>query len=314
MLFQTLSASARENIFSRAKNKRISLPEGEDERVIKAADILKKELNIQCLLGNRKDSENNKNKTLEVMQKTAEKKGKPLSAKIEAYAADPTFYGGAKLFLGEVDAVVSGCVNSTAHVIRAALSTVGLKPETKVITSGFLLALPKATEGGESLVLFADCGVIPQPSSTELADIAYLSQEAFAFWSGQQPRLSFLSFSTAGSAEHPDVEKVRNAFKIFTEKHPSIIAEGEVQFDTACVPSIAKRKNPNGKVQGKSNVFIFPDLDSGNIGYKITQRIGGAEAWGPILLGSAKPFSDLSRGASSDDIAHAVALTLALSV
>jgi phosphate acetyltransferase len=313
MLFQTLSDSAKENIFTRAKNKRISLPEGEDERVIKAAEILKNELNIKCFLGNKNEAENNRQKTLDVMQKIAEKKGKPLSTKIEPLASDPTFEGGAKLYLGEVDAVVSGCVNSTAHVIRAALSTVGLKPQTKVITSGFLLALPKATPGGESLVLFADCGVIPQPSSAELVDIAYLSQEAFAFWSGKTPCVSFLSFSTVGSAEHPDVEKVRNAYKVFSEKYPSIIAEGEVQFDTACVPSVAKRKNPDGKVQGKTNVFIFPDLDSGNIGYKITQRIGGAEAWGPILLGAAKPFSDLSRGASAEDIAHAVALTLALS-
>ncbi|MBX9839230.1 phosphate acyltransferase [Silvanigrella sp.] len=313
MLFQTLSDSAKENIFTRAKNKRISLPEGEDERVIKAAEILKNELNIKCFLGNKNEAENNKQKTLDVMQKIAEKKGKPLSSKIEPLASDPTFEGGAKLYLGEVDAVVSGCVNSTAHVIRAALSTVGLKPQTKVITSGFLLALPKVTPGGESLVLFADCGVIPQPSSAELVDIAYLSQEAFAFWSGKTPFVSFLSFSTVGSAEHPDVEKVRNAYKSFVEKYPSIIAEGEVQFDTACVPSVAKRKNPDGKVQGKTNVFVFPDLDSGNIGYKITQRIGGAEAWGPILLGAAKPFSDLSRGASAEDIAHAVALTLALS-
>ncbi|APJ05167.1 hypothetical protein AXG55_11340 [Silvanigrella aquatica] len=308
-----MTEAAKENIFSRAKNKRISLPEGEDERVIKAAAMLKNELNIQCYLGNVKESENNKQKTLDVMHKIAEKKGKSLSSKIEVLATDPTFEGGAKLYLGEVDAVVSGCVNSTAHVIRAALATVGLKPQTKVITSAFLLALPKATPGGESLVLFSDCGVIPQPSSAELMDIAYLSQEAFAFWSGTEPRLSFLSFSTVGSAEHPDVEKVRNAYKLFSEKYPLIMAEGEVQFDTACVPSVAKRKNPNGKVQGKTNVFVFPDLDSGNIGYKITQRIGGAEAWGPILLGAAKPFSDLSRGASAEDIAHAVALTLALS-
>ena len=313
MLFQTLSAAARDNIFSRAKGKTISLPEGDDDRVIKAAEILKTELNIKSILGNIQEAEKNKQKTLEIMHKIAEKKGKPLSAKIEAFATDTTFEGGAKLYLGEVDAVVSGCVNSTAHVIRAALSTVGLKPQTKVITSAFLLALPKATPGGENLVLYADCGVIPQPSSAELVDIAYLGQEAFAFWSGQVPHVSFLSFSTVGSAEHPDVEKVRTAFKLFQDKYPNIIADGEIQFDTACVPSVAKRKNPNGQAQGKTNVFIFPDLDAGNIGYKITQRIGGAEAWGPILLGSAKPFSDLSRGATAEDIAHVAALTLALS-
>lgn len=313
MLFESLSAAARENIFARAKGKTISLPEGQDERVIKAAELLKKELNIQSYLGNPSEAERNKEKTLEVMHKIAEKKGKPLAAKMLPLATDPTFEGGAKLSLGEVDAVVAGCVNSTAHVIRAALSTVGLKPQTKVITSAFLLALPKPTLGGEDLVLFADCGVIPQPSSAELVDIAYLGQEAFAFWSGRTPQVSFLSFSTVGSAEHPDVEKVRMAFKLFQEKYPNVIADGEVQFDAACVPSIAQRKNPNGKVQGKTNVFIFPDLDSGNISYKITQRIGGAEAWGPILLGSAKPFSDLSRGATAEDIAHVAALTLALS-
>ncbi|WP_338635613.1 phosphate acyltransferase [Spirobacillus cienkowskii] len=313
MLFELLTNDAREQIFSRAKNKKVALPEGNDERVISAAKILKKELNIECILGNIEDAAKQSQKTLEIMHKIAEKKGKKLSPKIEPFASDTTFTAGAQLFTGHVDAVVSGCVNSTAHVIRAALNTVGLKPETKVITSCFLLALPKATDGGENLVLFSDCGVIPQPTSTELADIAFLSQEAFAFWSGKEPRISFLSFSTVGSAEHPDVEKVRTAYKFFIDRHPSIIADGEVQFDAACVPSIAKRKNPSSHIAGKTNVFIFPDLDSGNIGYKITQRIGGAQAWGPILLGAAKPFSDLSRGASADDIAHAAVLTLALS-
>ncbi len=313
MLFQTLNQAARDNLYARSKNKTISLPEGQDERVIKAAEILKKELNIKSILGNTAESEKNKNSTLTIMNKIAEKKGKTLSPAMEKMAIDTTFEGGALLARGEVDAVVSGCQNSTAHVIRAALNTVGLKQNTKVITSAFLLALPKATPGGESLVLFSDCGVIPQPSSTELSDIAFLSQEAFANWSGCTPNVSFLSFSTTGSAEHPDVQKVREAFQLFHEKHPDILAEGEVQFDTAVVPAVAAKKNPNGKVQGRTNVFIFPDLDSGNIGYKITQRIGGADAWGPILLGSAKPFSDLSRGASAEDIVHAAILTLALS-
>ncbi|WP_161597678.1 phosphate acyltransferase [Fluviispira multicolorata] len=313
MLFNTLNESAKENLFSRAKNKKISLPEGDDERVIKASEILKKELNIQCILGNIEEAKKNKNYTLQAMQSIAEKKGKALSQSVEVMSIDTTFEGGAMLARGEVDAVVSGCLNSTAHVIRAALNTVGLKSNTKVITSAFLLALPKPTQGGESLVLYSDCGVIPQPSSADLADIAFLSQEAFSNWAGKTPQVSFLSFSTTGSAEHSDVQKIRDAFKLFSEKHPQILAEGEVQFDTAVVPEIAKRKNPNGKVQGRTNVFIFPDLDSGNIGYKITQRIGGADAWGPILLGSAKPFSDLSRGASAEDIAHAAILTLALS-
>lgn len=313
MLFQKLSKAAKSNIYSRAENKKISLPEGNDDRVRKASQILKSELGILSILGNPTEAEKNKEKTLEIMQKIAQKKGKNLSPKIESFANDTTFEGGAMLARGEVDAVVSGCVNSTAHVIRAALGTVGLKPSTKVITSCFLLSLPKATPGGESLVLYADCGVIPQPSAAELADIAFLAQEAFAFWSGASPKLSFLSFSTTGSAEHGDVQKVKTAFDLFSQKYPDITADGEVQFDTACVPEVAKRKNPNSKVAGQTNVFIFPDLDAGNIGYKMTQRLGGAEAWGPLLLGSSKPFSDLSRGASAEDIAHVAALTLALS-
>jgi phosphotransacetylase len=181
------------------------------------------------------------------------------------------------------------------------------------MTSAFLLALQQQTAGGESLISFSDCAVIPQPTTDQLVDIAFLSQQAYESWTQRKPKIAFLSFSTAGSAQHAEVEKVAQASRFFQKNYPAILAEGEVQFDAACDPFIAMRKSPTGQVQGKANVFVFPDLNSGNIAYKIAQRLGGAQAWGPVLLGAIKPFSDLSRGASAQDIAHAAALTLALS-
>ena len=312
MLFTQVSPVIRDFLYEKSKNKIIVLPEGDDQRVIEASKILKQEYNIECLLGNTIESENQKQKTLQVMENLAKNKGKELNPKIAALASDTTFHAGALLALGEVHAVVSGCNMTTAHVIRAALNTVGLKKETKIITSAFLLAFAKCTPGGECLVIYSDCAVMPKPTSEELVSIAYLSAHAFSTWTNQTPRISFLSFSTAGSAEHPEIDKVRHAVQIFTQTYPEISTDGEIQFDAACVPEIAKRKNPNSQNLGKTNVFIFPDLNAGNIGYKISQYIGGAKAWGPILLGSAKPFSDLSRGATSEDIAHSAVLTLAL--
>lgn len=313
MLFSELSQPIQEHLYEKSKNKIIALPEGEDERVINAAKILKKEYHIQCILGSKQYGQNNQQKTLNVLHSFAEKRGKPLSEKIALLSQDSTFAAGAALSLGEVDAVVSGCNNTTAHVIRAALHTVGLKKETKIITSAFLLSLVQPTSGGQNLILYSDCAVIPKPTSEELCSIAYLASDAFTAWTNNSSLVSFLSFSTAGSAEHVEIDNIRKAHKEFTKKYPNILCDGEVQFDTACVPEIAKRKNPNSKISGKTNVFIFPDLNAGNIGYKIAQYIGGAKAWGPILLGAAKPFSDLSRGASADDIAHTAILVLALS-
>lgn len=312
-LFPGISSVTREYLFEKSKNKTLALPEGDDERVIKAAKILTEELHIQCILGSQEFGQSNKQKTLNVLHALAQKKGKTLSEKIEQLSEDPTFACGALLSLGEVDAVVSGCNHTTAHVIRAALNTVGLKKETKIITSAFLLSLATPTPGRENLILYSDCAVIPKPNSEELCSIAYLAGNAFASWTKNEPRISFLSFSTVGSAEHPDVENVRNAYNLFTQAYPHILCDGEVQFDAACVPAVAQRKNPTSKIKGKTNVFIFPDLNAGNIGYKMAQYIGGAKAWGPVLLGAAKPFSDLSRGASVEDIVHTAVLVLGLS-
>jgi phosphotransacetylase len=172
--------------------------------------------------------------------------------------------------------------------------------------------LNSPTPGGEDIVLYADAGVIPQPSALQIPQIAVLAAQAFEAWTGREARVGFLSFSTHGSAQHPDVQKMRDAAASFAQGSPRWLSEGELQFDAAVVPEVAIRKNPNTRLAGRTNVFVFPDLDAGNIAYKITQRLAGAEAWGPLLLGSAKPFSDLSRGASALDIAHVALLTLAL--
>ncbi|MES2614176.1 MAG: phosphate acyltransferase [Bdellovibrionota bacterium] len=314
MLFTELSITTQSYLIEKSKNKRIALPEGEDPRVLEAARILKNEYHVQCELGSPKYGQSRKQKTLSVLHSVAQKKGKPLSEKIEQLAEDATFAAGAALSLGEVDAVISGCCNTTSHVIRAALNTVGLKKETKIITSAFLLSLLKPTPGGESLVLYSDCAVIPKPTSEELCSIAYLAGQAYSVWTNTTPKISFLSFSTMGSAEHAEIDIVKQATSLFCKNYPDILCDGEVQFDSACVPDVSKRKNPGSKICGGTNVFIFPDLNSGNIGYKMTQYIGGAKAWGPTLLGAAKPFSDLSRGASALDIAHSVILVLALAV
>lgn len=312
MLFSELSKKIKDHLYEKAKNKTIALPEGEEKRVIEASKILKNELQINCILGSKGYGQSYKQKTLEVMRSFAEKRGKKLSEKIECLSEDPNFTAGVSLSLGEVDAVVSGCAHTTAHIIRAAINTVGLKKETKIITSAFILSLSKPTPGGENLVIYSDCAVIPKPTSEELCSIAHLAGLAYSNWTNKEARISFLSFSTAGSAEHPEIENVRQGYRLFTKNYPHILCDGETQFDTACVPEIAKRKNPESRVCGKTNVFIFPDLNSGNIGYKMAQYIGGAKAWGPVLLGAAKPFSDLSRGASVQDIVHTCVLTLAL--
>jgi phosphate acetyltransferase len=280
MIFQDLPQDIQENILIRAKNKKCALPEGNDPRVQQAAQILSSQFQVNCILGD----------------------GNPNSI----------FDAGIQLAQDQIDAVVAGCVLTTADVIRAAIKTVGMKPQVKKVTSCFLLALNQPTAGGQKLVVYADCAVLPEPTSEDLANIAFVSQEAFSFWTNQTPFVSFLSFSTSGSSKHEDVIKVQQAYELFSKQHPDILAEGEIQFDAAVVPEISKRKNPKTKICGRTNVFVFPDLNAANIGYKITQQIGLAKAWGPVLLGCAKPFSDLSRGATSDDIVHTCLLTLAL--
>lgn len=311
-LFANLPAEIRERIIARARGKRVVFPEAADPRVQAAAQLLLRDAGVSSVLLSEKDLALHAQKTQEVIEKRAQLRGKRVTPELLASAGDAFYVAGALLELCEAEAAVGGAVATTAHVIRAALSTIGSDPQAPLVTSCFLFKLREPTSGGEDVVLYADAGVVPQPDASQLAHIATLSAQAYADWTGREARVAFLSFSTNGSAQHADVEKVRAASAAFTAAHPHIPSEGELQFDAATVPEVALRKNPSSRLAGSANVFVFPDLDAGNIAYKVTQRLAGAEAWGPLLLGTAKPYSDLSRGASALDIAHVALLTLAL--
>lgn len=311
-IFEHLPARLRKRILEAASGARIAFPEANDQRVIDAAQLLADAAGVHALLVSEHDAVAYADKTRDVITARAHKRNKVPTQEQLAQATDPLYGAGALLQCGEVDAVVAGAVYTTADVIRAVIHTVGLHAHCPLLTSCFLFHLRAPTAGGEQVVLYADAGVIPQPNAEQLSQIAQLSADAFHVWVDREPRVGFLSFSTHGSAEHQDVAKVRAGAELFARAHPEIASEGELQFDAAVVPEVALRKNPKSKLQGRANVFIFPDLDAGNISYKVTQRLAGAEAWGPLLLGSAKPFSDLSRGASALDIAHVALLTASL--
>lgn len=311
-LLGSLPPETRATIFARARGRAVALPEAADARVTEAAALLSSEFGVRVFLPTEHDLRARSAETLAVMRAVALARGKDHSKVAEALGSDPFYVSGALLARGEVDAVVGGATVPTAHVIKAAIGTVGLEAGASLMTSAFLMALASPTAGGEGVLVYSDGAVIPQPTSAQLSDIAFLAARAYDAWTGREARVAFLSFSTAGSASHTDVSKVRTAWEAFRAAHPAIPSEGEVQFDAATVPSVAARKCPGSSVAGRANVLVFPDLDAGNIGYKITQRLAGAEAFGPVLLGAARPFSDLSRGATARDVVASALLTLAL--
>lgn len=204
---------------------------------------------------------------------------------------------------GDIDVALAGAVNTTAAVIRAAISNVGLAPGCRTI-SGLFVMNKMHEDGTQHTMFYADAGVVIDPTPEQLADIAWSTAESWRCLMGseQPPVVAFLSFSTKGSARHASVEKVAKGLEIFQQRHPHVISDGELQFDAAYIESIGQRKCPDSPVVGKANCFIFPNLDAGNICYKVTQRLAKYEAYGPVLQGSRKPFSDLSRGATTEDI------------
>ena len=222
------------------------------------------------------------------------------------------YFGGMMVKLGKVDGLVAGSIASTGDMLRAAFHTLGTQPGVKTASSCFIMDLKEPTPAGDSVLAFGDCAAIPDPTAEQLVDIGLATAETYRDLTGNEPRVAYLSFSTKGSAAGPLAEKVPTAVELakprFAEK--GIKMDGEMQFDAAIAPAAGQLKNPQGDIQGNANVFIFPDLQAGNIGYKIAQRLGGADAIGPNLQGLAKAMNDLSRGCSAEDIVGTACVTV----
>lgn len=305
-------------------NKRVVFPEGTDERIISAAYQLKKEKIAQpVLIGKREEIENVAEKInidvseIEIINPEEAdyfdqlvnlymENRKNISRRVaEKLVRRPLIFGGMLVSSGKVSTMVAGAVNTTANVIQSAALTVGYLPEVSSSSSFFIMSLPDGR-----VFFYADCAVNINPDENQLAEIGYSTALNYKKLMKDTPRVAFLSFSTKGSASHPMVEKVQKAVKIAREKYKNFLFDGEFQADTAIVENVAKRKvKEPSDVAGKANVLIFPDLNAGNIAYKLTQYLAGADAYGPILQGFAKPVSDLSRGAKVKDIIGTVVIT-----
>lgn len=301
---------------AKKKLKTIILPESYDPRVIEAAKrVLKNKSAKLIMIDTGKDIRIPENNLLDIIdinfsRQFAEeylklrRKKEPKLTKVEAESrlCDPLTFACMLLKNNYADSIVAGSIYSTGNVLKAGIQTVGLSKGNKTVSSFFLMSFPQGHKFAKRTFAFADCGVIPNPTAEQLSDIAIQTSANFKKLTGISPGTAFLSFSTKGSAKDASTEKVLHALKLTKKKAPFLLCDGEVQFDTAFVPDVAARKDPKGKLKGNANVFIFPDLNSGNIAYKLAERIGGAIATGPIVQGLAKPVMDLSRGCSAGDV------------
>jgi phosphate acetyltransferase len=310
---------------------RLVLPEGNDCRIVQAARRIKDEMIAQpTILGKPEEIDRAVHEagvSLEGISTLNPRTSEMLDFYANRYAAHreeispaiarrlvmkSVFYGGMMVACGDADAAVGGAATATATMIQAGVLTIGLLPGLKTPSSYFLMVIPEFLGEKDKLFIYADCAVNVDPTAEELADIAIASAQSGLGLLGCEPRVAMLSFSTRGSASSPSVEKVLRAMEIVKSRAPEIAVDGELQVDSAIVPHVAAKKVKGGsEVAGKANVLIFPDLDAGNIAYKLTQYMAGAQAIGPFLQGFAKPISDLSRGASVDDIISTSILTLA---
>ena len=319
---------------AKARHKRVVLPEGTEERMVKAAgEILAGKIAEVALLGDE-----------EKIEKLAESSGLGLSqvkvinpanaSRYEEYAEEylhlrekkgmtpeqakkimlnPLFYGAMMVRKNEVDGFVAGSVNTTGDVLRAGLHIIGLAPGINTVSSSFIMVLPEFLGVKDKIFVFGDCAVLPDPDPKQLASLALSCAKTMRELVGEEPRVAMLSFSTKGSAQHEMIDRVKEATKIAKEQDPNLKIDGELQADAAIIPKVAEKKCPDSILKGEANVLIFPDLNSGNIAYKLVQRMAKAEAIGPIIQGLAKPANDLSRGCSVEDIVNVVAIAMCLS-
>ncbi len=316
---------------AKRNRQRIVLPEGYEERTLKAAGIATEEnLADVILLGGREEilakaaefGVKNIDKITIINPKQHEKKQVYIDLMVELrkkkgltpteaskLIEDPLYLGTLMIKNGDADGEVAGADNATGDVLRPAFQFVKTKPGISVVSGAFVMILKDQEFGEDGMLVFADCAVHPDPNENELAEIAVATAHTTRAIAGMEPRIAMLSFSTKGSAKHELVDKVINATKIAREMDPSLKIDGELQADAAIVDAIGKKKAPGSEIAGRANVLVFPDLQSGNISYKLVQRLAHAEALGPVLQGMAAPINDLSRGCSVSDIVNMIAVT-----
>lgn len=314
---------------AKQNKKRIVLPESMDRRTFEAAaEVLKDGIADLIIIASKEEVEKNSEglditgativdpatnpKTAEYIDLLVElrkAKGMTKEAATDLLMKEYMFYACIMVKAGDADGVVSGACHSTANTLKPALQIIKTKPGTKLVSAFFLMEVPNCELGENGTFVFGDCGLNQNPNPEELAAIAVSSAESFKALVGVEPKVAMLSHSTKGSAKHADIDKVAEATKLAKEMAPELNIDGELQADAAIVPSVGASKAPGSNVAGAANVLIFPDLDAGNIGYKLVQRLAKAEAYGPMCQGIAKPVNDLSRGCSAKDIVGVIAIT-----